>query len=355
MCCCFPSSPSSPAATRTVASSPSSTSTVAASIGPSDCAGAAPPPIPPSATSSEGSTQPQSRPSSAATPPSCRPPGRYRDRAALLWMARHCVAVSTTSTTAPPPRSSAPSPQTPPWCSPISTSTTNPTKSPRRRHCSLHWDWPLISSPSMPCTAKKNLRDRGRGQLRPDRPEPAPAKAGVKDNQPPLLLQLDAITPSAAPLDRVESTDNARTRHESRTVSVFDPLDAFANSDWKPHVAAVVRVERDVLTRTAKTGLWERSNHTAYYISNTKITAERAAQAIRAHWTIENTSHYTRDVTMGEDQSRIRSKPGVFARLRSFAYNILKANKSNTLSQDRYRAALGGLWPLLKLLVIQQR
>ena len=58
---------------------------------------------------------------------------------------------------------------------------------------------------------------------------------------------------------------------------------------------------------------------------------------------------------MGEDQSRIRSKPGVFARLRSFAYNILKANKSNTLSQDRYRAALGGLWPLLKLLVIQQR
>jgi len=207
----------------------------------------------------------------------------------------------------------------------------------------------------MPCTAKKNLRDRGRGQLRPDRPEPAPAKAGVKDNQPTLLLQLDAITPSAAPLDRVESTDNARTRQESRTVSVFDPLDAFANSDWKPHVAAVVRVERDVLTRTAKTGLWERSNHTAYYISNTKITAERAAQAIRAHWTIENTSHYTRDVTMGEDQSRIRSKPGVFARLRSFAYNILKANKSNTLSQDRYRAALGGLWPLLKLLVIQQR
>jgi predicted transposase YbfD/YdcC len=128
-----------------------------------------------------------------------------------------------------------------------------------------------------------------------------------------------------------------------------------ADSDWNPLIAAVLRVDRNVLTRRAKTGLWEHSLHTAYYISNTQITAERAAQAIRAHWTIENTSHYTRDVTMGEDQSRIRSKPGVFARLRSFAYNILKANKTNTLNQDRYRAALAGLKPLLKLIGIQKR
>ncbi len=58
---------------------------------------------------------------------------------------------------------------------------------------------------------------------------------------------------------------------------------------------------------------------------------------------------------MREDASRIRSNPGVFARLRSFAYNILKANRIDTLAQDRYRAALGGLQRLLKLLVVQQR
>ena len=55
-----------------------------------------------------------------------------------------------------------------------------------------------------------------------------------------------------------------------------------------------------------------------------------AADATRGHWGIENT-HYTRDVTMGEDASRIRSNSGVFARLRSFAYNILKANRIGTL------------------------
>ena len=45
-----------------------------------------------------------------------------------------------------------------------------------------------------------------------------------------------------------------------------------------------------------------------------------------------------------------RSNPGVFARRRSFAFNILKANRSGTLSQDRYRAALAD--NLLRLLVI---
>jgi len=29
---------------------------------------------------------------------------------------------------------------------------------------------------------------------------------------------------------------------------------------------------------------------------------------------------------LGEDRSRIRTNPGVFARLHSFAFNILKAN-----------------------------
>jgi len=56
------------------------------------------------------------------------------------------------------------------------------------------------------------------------------------------------------------------------------------------------------------------------------VTATRAAEAVCAHWRIENTSHYSRDVTLGEDRSRIRTNLGVFARLRSSAFNVLKAN-----------------------------
>lgn len=110
-----------------------------------------------------------------------------------------------------------------------------------------------------------------------------------------------------------------------------------------------------MLARNSKTGQWKRSVETSFYISNASLDAARAAKAIRAHWGIENTSHHSRDVTMNEDASRIRTNPGVFARLRSFAYNILKANRTNTLPQDRYRAALGGIKRLLKMLGIQQR
>jgi hypothetical protein len=36
----------------------------------------------------------------------------------------------------------------------------------------------------------------------------------------------------------------------------------------------------------------------------------------------------------GKDASRIRSNPGIFARLRGFAFNILKANRLGTLARD---------------------
>ena len=126
-----------------------------------------------------------------------------------------------------------------------------------------------------------------------------------------------------------------------------------AGTDWQPHVAAVIRVERDVYTRNAATGLLRHAAETAFYVANTPMTAARAAEAIRAHWAIENTFHHSRDVTLGEDRSRIRTNPGVFARLRSFAFNILKANRTGTLSQDRYRAALAGIDNLLSLVTSQ--
>ena len=128
-----------------------------------------------------------------------------------------------------------------------------------------------------------------------------------------------------------------------------------ADTDWQPHVAAVIRVERTVYTRNAATGLLRHTAETAFYVANAPLTAARAANAIRAHWSIETTSHHSRDVTLGEDRSRIRTNPGVFARLRSFAFNILKANRTNTLSQDRYRAALAGIDNLLSLIISQER
>jgi len=174
----------------------------------------------------------------------------------------------------------------------------------------------------------------------------------VKDNQPTLNQKSQEIATTTAPIDAVGSRTRGRNRDERRTVTVFDPAEKFASTEWHPHVAAIVCVERKVFTRIVSSGLWDWSTETAIYVSNTMLTTVNAADAIRGHWKIETTSHYSRDVTFGEDKSRIRTNPGVFARLRSFAFNILKSNKSSTLCQDRYRAALAGIDNLLEVLAI---
>jgi hypothetical protein len=64
----------------------------------------------------------------------------------------------------------------------------------------------------------------------------------------------------------------------------------------------------------------------------TSLPPERADAArllglVRDHWRIENCLHYVRDVTLGEDASRVRkgSAPQVLAALRNAALHLLAA------------------------------
>ena len=62
---------------------------------------------------------------------------------------------------------------------------------------------------------------------------------------------------------------------------------------------------------------------------------------MRGHWGIENRSHHVRDRILREDDSRIRTRPGLLARLRSFALNLLRANGVANVSEAIYATALG--------------
>ena len=115
--------------------------------------------------------------------------------------------------------------------------------------------------------------------------------------------QAKDLCATATPLSHVSSRDRGRNRQEQRCVSVFDAAHTFTDTEWSDLLGTVIRVERDVLTRSASTGFWRRSTETAFHLCNTAITADRAATAIRDHWKIENTLHYSRDVTKGEDRS----------------------------------------------------
>jgi predicted transposase YbfD/YdcC len=63
-----------------------------------------------------------------------------------------------------------------------------------------------------------------------------------------------------------------------------------------------------------------------YYISSLPVGVKRFAHAVRSHWGIENTCHWSLDVTYREDESRIRhqSLRENFAWLNRFTLSLLK-------------------------------
>jgi predicted transposase YbfD/YdcC len=63
-----------------------------------------------------------------------------------------------------------------------------------------------------------------------------------------------------------------------------------------------------------------------YFISSLPMGVKRFAHAVRAHWGIENTCHWSLDITYREDESRIREKHlrENFAWLNRFTLSLLK-------------------------------
>ncbi|MEG4942950.1 ISAs1 family transposase [Microcoleus sp. F4-D5] len=100
--------------------------------------------------------------------------------------------------------------------------------------------------------------------------------------------------------------------------------------------------------------LWNKTTTEArFYLSSLSSNAEIIAGAIRSHWGIENSLHWTLDVTFYEDKSRIRKQnsPENFALLRRLAINLLKQEKTSkqSLKMKRYRAAMDNNY-LVKIL-----
>lgn len=63
-----------------------------------------------------------------------------------------------------------------------------------------------------------------------------------------------------------------------------------------------------------------------YFISSLRLGVKRFANAVRRHWSIENTLHWCLDVTFREDESRLRDRHAAdnVAWLKRFAISLLK-------------------------------
>jgi len=76
--------------------------------------------------------------------------------------------------------------------------------------------------------------------------------------------------------------------------------------DW-PGLAQIAKVTR---CRTCQA---ETTEEVVYYVTSLTrrhASAQTLLKLVRGHWAIENRLHYVRDVTLGEDASRVRKGHG---------------------------------------------
>lgn len=158
----------------------------------------------------------------------------------------------------------------------------------------------------------------------------------VKGNQKTLLNDCQTIAATTRP-DEVyqEPLTKSRNRMERRQVEIFISPALTDAQQWRL-VQVVVKVQRFRQLLDTKTNTWKNSNETSFYISTISLCAQAFCHAIRNHWGIENRNHYVRDVSMGEDKSRIRTNPHIFAKLRSFALNIMRKNNVENVSLELF-------------------
>ena len=150
----------------------------------------------------------------------------------------------------------------------------------------------------------------------------------VKANHPSLLQRLRSLPWPAVPVaDRTHAKGHGR--RESRTVK----LTAIAAGIGFPHARQAIQVTRR--TRRGRAARWR--TQTVYAITDLDfhdITPAQVADAIRAHWGIENRLHWVRDVTFAEDLSQIRTgnAPAVMATLRNLAISIHRLTGAHNIA-----------------------
>jgi predicted transposase YbfD/YdcC len=163
----------------------------------------------------------------------------------------------------------------------------------------------------------------------------------VKPNQPTLHAALAAL-PWAA-VSRQLRRQFGHGRAETRSIAVLAADGAAGIDELFPHAAQVIRVIR---TRTdRKTG--KRSREVVYAIT---CLDHRAADPgllagwLQNHWGIENRVHHVRDVTHGEDASRIRTGTGpqLMAALRNTDLNLARLRGETNIAASQRRNAWSG-------------
>ena len=149
----------------------------------------------------------------------------------------------------------------------------------------------------------------------------------LKGNQSGLL---DAVKTHFQPQQSTQQINKGHGRIEKRTVSITHLLDGIPDF---PGLQTLIRVDSE--RQVYRANMIEVSTETRYYVASFSETAQAFANRIRGYWGVENKVHYVRDVTQGEDASRIRTSPLVptWAVARNFALNLYRSYGFQNMAQ----------------------
>ena len=157
----------------------------------------------------------------------------------------------------------------------------------------------------------------------------------------------------------VHSVETGHGRVERRTVSLCRDIESLPNADQWAGLKTIIKVTsyRHILK-----GQHILSNQPAvrYYISSLGEPVEAFAKRIQDYWHVEKRCdpaslcgarecaprhkvHYVRDVTQGEDASRIRVQPlpNNFASARNLALNLYRDYGFDNMAQAQRKAGQG--------------
>ena len=149
----------------------------------------------------------------------------------------------------------------------------------------------------------------------------------LKGNQSGLLA---AVKTHFQPQQSTHQINKGHGRIEKRTISITQCLDGIPDF---PGLQTLIRVESE--RHVHRANVIEVSSETRYYIASFRESAPAFANRIRGYWSVENKVHYVRDVTQGEDASRIRTSPLIqsWAIARNFALNLYRSNGLQNMAQ----------------------
>ena len=151
-------------------------------------------------------------------------------------------------------------------------------------------------------------------------------------------------------MQSTQTIDLDHGRIERRQLWALPIYDDFI--DW-PGARLMLRLERTVIDKA--TG--ELSRELDYALSSLDLTLLDAPGLLalwRQHWHIENRLHYVRDVTLGEDASRVRSgaAPQVLAAVRNVVITAARQAGFSNVADALRTFAQKPYWALAQFILL---